>query len=66
MATMRVAQVARPGGPSSSSYRRHPDPRPGSVRIKVKACGVCHSDVLTKEGQLPGITFPSRGTRWSA
>src|SRR5262249_23885713 len=37
---------------------RIPDPGPGSVRIKVQACGVCHSDIFTKEGQWPGITFP--------
>ena len=57
-ATMRVAQVSRPGGPLELVERRIPDPGPGSVRIKVQACGVCHSDVFTKEGQWPGITFP--------
>ena len=35
-----------------------PDPTPGSVRIKVQACGICHSDVLTKEGLFPGIHYP--------
>jgi D-arabinose 1-dehydrogenase-like Zn-dependent alcohol dehydrogenase len=35
-----------------------PEPGPGTVRIKVQACGICHSDVLTREGQWPGITFP--------
>ena len=35
-----------------------PDPGPGSVRIRVHACGICHSDALTKEGHWPGITFP--------
>ena len=58
MATMRVAQVSRPGGPLELVERPIPDPGPGSVRIKVQACGVCHSDVFTKEGQWPGITFP--------
>ena len=57
-ATMRVAQVSRPGGPLELVERPIPDPGPGSVRIKVQACGVCHSDVFTKEGQWPGITFP--------
>ena len=56
--TMRVAQVSRPGGPLELVERPIPDPGPGSVRIKVQACGVCHSDVFTKEGQWPGITFP--------
>ena len=55
---MRVAQVSRPGGPLELVERPIPDPGPGSVRIKVQACGVCHSDVFTKEGQWPGITFP--------
>src|SRR5262249_7307477 len=56
--TMRVAQVSRPGGPLELVERPIPDPRPGSVRIKVQACGICHSDAMTKEGQWPGITFP--------
>ena len=58
MATMRVAQVSRPGGPLELVERPIPDPGPGSVRIKVQACGVCHSDAMTKEGLWPGITFP--------
>src|SRR5437762_9794525 len=58
MATMRVAQVSSPGGPLELVERPIPDPGPGSVRIRVQACGVCHSDVFTKEGQWPGITFP--------
>ena len=58
MATMRVAQVSRPGGPLELVERPIPDPGPGSVRIKVQACGICHSDAMTKEGHWPGITFP--------
>jgi D-arabinose 1-dehydrogenase-like Zn-dependent alcohol dehydrogenase len=57
-ATMRVAQVSRPGGPLELVERPIPDPRPGSVRIKVQACGICHSDAMTKEGLWPGITYP--------
>ena len=57
-ATMRVAQVSRPGGPLELVERPIPDPGPGSVRIKVQACGICHSDAMTKEGLWPGITFP--------
>ena len=49
-ATMRVAQVSRPGGPLELVERPIPDPGPGSVRIKVQACGICHSDAMTKEG----------------
>jgi D-arabinose 1-dehydrogenase-like Zn-dependent alcohol dehydrogenase len=43
---------------SKSSSVKIPKPGAGQVRIKVQACGVCHSDVLTKEGQWPGIQFP--------
>src|SRR5262249_20332743 len=57
-ATMRVAQVSRPGGPLELVERPIPDPGPGSVRIKVQACGVCHSDSFTKEGLFPGIQYP--------
>ena len=53
-ATMRVAQVSRPGGPLELVERPIPDPGPGSVRIKVQACGICHSDAMTKEGHWPG------------
>ena len=58
MPTMRAIQVSRAGAPLELVERPIPDPAPGSVRIKVQACGICHSDVLTKEGQWPGITFP--------
>src|SRR5262245_56274290 len=58
MPTMRAVQVARPGGPLELVERPIPDPGPGSVRIKVQACGICHSDVFTREGHWPGITFP--------
>ena len=58
MRTMRAVQVSRPGGPLELVERPTPDPGPDSVRIRVQACGICHSDVLTKEGQWPGIAFP--------
>src|SRR6266550_4495307 len=58
MPNMRAVQVSRPGGPLELVERPIPDPGPGSVRIKVQACGICQSDVLTKEGAWPGITFP--------
>jgi D-arabinose 1-dehydrogenase-like Zn-dependent alcohol dehydrogenase len=58
MATMRVAQVSRPNGPFEIVERPIPNPGPGSVRIKVQACGICHSDSLTKEGAFPGLQFP--------
>jgi D-arabinose 1-dehydrogenase-like Zn-dependent alcohol dehydrogenase len=58
MAKMRAVQVARAGGPLELVERPIPEPGPGQVRVKVQACGVCHSDSLTKEGLMPGITYP--------
>ena len=58
MSTMRVAQVARPDGPFEIVERPIPEPGPGEVRIKVEACGVCHSDAFTKLGMFPGIMMP--------
>jgi D-arabinose 1-dehydrogenase-like Zn-dependent alcohol dehydrogenase len=58
MVTMRVVQVARPNGPFEIVERPIPEPAAGSVRIKVQACGICHSDSLVKEGALPGIQYP--------
>jgi len=69
MATMRVAvvpevvrikaaQISKPGAAFEIVERDIPEPDAGHVRIKVQACGVCHSDVLTKEGSWPGIQYP--------
>src|SRR6516164_5267199 len=58
MATMRAVQVPRPGGPLEIVERPIPEPAAGWVRIKVHACGVCHSDSIVKEGQFPGIQYP--------
>ena len=58
MATMRVAQVSRPKGPFEIVERPIPEPGPGTVRIKVRACGICHSDSLIKEGAFPGFQYP--------
>ena len=58
MAPMKAAQVSKPGGDFEVVEREIPEPGPGQVRIKVQACGVCHSDVLTKEGLWPGIQYP--------
>src|SRR5262245_15829657 len=55
---MRVVQVSRPSGAFEMIERPIPEPGPGTVRIKVQACGVCHSDVLTKEGTIPGLVYP--------
>lgn len=58
MSRMRVVQVPHPNGPFELVEREIPDPRAGSVRIKVQACGICHSDSFTKEGTFPGIQYP--------
>jgi D-arabinose 1-dehydrogenase-like Zn-dependent alcohol dehydrogenase len=58
MPRMRVVQVSRPKGPFELVERDIPEPGPGSVRIKVEACGICHSDMFTKEGLWPGIQYP--------
>jgi D-arabinose 1-dehydrogenase-like Zn-dependent alcohol dehydrogenase len=58
MSKMRVMQVTRPGGPLELVERDIPEPGVGHVRLKVEACGVCHSDAMTKEGMWPGIQYP--------
>jgi len=57
-APMKAAQISKAGGDFEIVERKIPEPAPGQVRIKVQACGVCHSDVLTKEGAWPGIQYP--------
>ena len=58
LAPMKVAQISKPGGDFEIVERELPAPDAGQVRIKLQACGVCHSDVLTKEGLWPGIQYP--------
>jgi D-arabinose 1-dehydrogenase-like Zn-dependent alcohol dehydrogenase len=58
MSKMRVVQVPHPNGPLELVEREIPEPGTGTVRIKVQACGICHSDSLTKEGAFPGIQYP--------
>jgi len=55
---MRVAQISRPKGPFEIVERKVPEPVAGTVRIRVQACGICHSDSLTKEGAFPGLQYP--------
>ncbi len=57
MSIMRAVQVSRPGGPFELVERPVPAPGPGMVLVKVEACGICHSDVLIKEGHIP-IPYP--------
>lgn len=58
MAKMRAVQVSRPNGPLEMVEREIPQPPAGAVRIKVEACGICHTDVVVVAGLLPGIQFP--------
>jgi D-arabinose 1-dehydrogenase-like Zn-dependent alcohol dehydrogenase len=56
--TGRAMQVPSAGGAFQLVQREFPDPGPGQVRVRVQACGVCHSDSLTKEGLWPGLQYP--------
>src|SRR3984893_15917472 len=58
VATMKAAQIPKAGADFEIVEREIPKPDVGHVRIKVQACGVCHSDVFTKEGAWPGIQYP--------
>ncbi|WP_438390325.1 alcohol dehydrogenase [Caballeronia sp. DA-9] len=58
MSKMKAVQVEAPGGPLKLVELDIPQPGHGQVRIKIHACGICHSDSLTKEGQWPGLQFP--------
>src|SRR5262245_13179921 len=58
IAPMKVGQISKPGGDFEIVEREIPNPGAGEVRIKVQACGVCHSDVFVKEGLWPGIQYP--------
>jgi D-arabinose 1-dehydrogenase-like Zn-dependent alcohol dehydrogenase len=58
MAKMKVVQVPKAGAGFEIVEREIPQPGAGQVRVRVQACGVCHSDVLTKEGLWPGLVYP--------
>jgi D-arabinose 1-dehydrogenase-like Zn-dependent alcohol dehydrogenase len=58
MPKMKAVQVSKPGGNFELVERNIPDPGRGQVRIKVEACGICHSDAVVKEGYWPGIQYP--------
>jgi D-arabinose 1-dehydrogenase-like Zn-dependent alcohol dehydrogenase len=58
MAKMRAVEVRNPKGRLELVEREIPDPLPGTVRVKVEACGICHSDSVTREGLWPGIEYP--------
>jgi len=58
MSRVKAVQVSKPGGNFEIVERPIPEPARGQVRIKVEACGICHSDALVKEGHWPGIQYP--------
>jgi len=58
MPRMKAVQISKPGGNFELVERNIPDPGRNQVRIKVEACGICHSDALVKEGYWPGIQYP--------
>jgi len=58
MRKMKAVEVRQPRGPLQLVERDVPSPAMGQALIKVQACGICHSDVFTKEGLWPGLQFP--------
>ena len=56
--TMKAAQITKPGAGFQIDERKIPEPRAGQVRIKVQACGVCHSDVFTVDSRLIPLKSP--------
>ena len=58
MSRMKAMQIGKPGGNFELVERNIPEPARNQVRIKVEACGICHSDALVKEGHWPGIQYP--------
>jgi D-arabinose 1-dehydrogenase-like Zn-dependent alcohol dehydrogenase len=55
---MKAVQVSKPNGPFEVVSRDVRDPGPGEIRIEIEACGVCHSDAVTRSGAYPGLTLP--------
>jgi D-arabinose 1-dehydrogenase-like Zn-dependent alcohol dehydrogenase len=55
---MKAAQIGKPGGDFELVEREIPTPGPGQVRVRVEACGICHSDLLVKDGLWPGLQYP--------
>jgi D-arabinose 1-dehydrogenase-like Zn-dependent alcohol dehydrogenase len=58
MPRMKAVQISKPGGNFELVERNIPEPARSQVRVKVEACGICHSDALVKEGHWPGIQYP--------
>ncbi len=58
MGKMKVAQLSKPSGDWELRERDIPEPGPGQVRIKIHACGICHGDMVVKDGHWPGLQYP--------
>ena len=58
MSQMTAVEIRSPRTPFEVVMREIPDPGPNRVRIRVQACGICHSDVFVKEGYWPGLQYP--------
>lgn len=58
MPKMKAVQISRPKGPFELVEREIPNPTVNTVRIKIEACGICHTDVMVKEGLYPNIQYP--------
>jgi alcohol dehydrogenase len=58
MTTFRAAQVTSPRGQLGLIHRTLTDPAPGTVRVAVEACGICRTDSILVDDQLPGLQFP--------
>ena len=58
MPKMRAMVISKPGGSFQMMERDLPEPGAHEVRVRVQACGVCHSDAVTVEGLMPGLQYP--------
>ena len=56
---MRVVQIKEPNAPFELIERPMPEPGPREVRLKVEACGICHSDAFVVTGTFPGVHYPA-------
>ena len=56
--TMRAIEIAEKNGPLELVERPLPEPKRGEVRVRVEACGICHTDILAVKGLFPGVTYP--------
>ena len=58
MTPRESVQITAPGGPFKIAHGPVPEPKTNTVRVKVQACGICHSDMFVKEGHWPGLQYP--------